>query len=366
MRYASSYQYTFFYTLLFFVIDFVLYFLIGIYLDNVMPNAGGTRRHPLYFLLPSYWCKSQKQQLGHQEPLIESDEDPFNEKVNDQLKSNESESNTIQLTNLTKKFDDFVAVNNISMTMYPGQIFALLGQNGAGKTTTISMLSGLLDITKGKINVFGKDTVIDSDVLKGSIGLCPQNDIIFNNLTVEEHFYVIGAFKGLNSINTQAESRKLIAEFGLQDKARCLAKQLSGGQKRRLALCLAFLGSPKLVLLDEPTSGLDTTGRRELWDRLKEYKKDRVILLTTHYMEEADFLGDRIAIMVNGKIKVSGSSLFLKSKFGIGYVLQVETKGSHKELDILMEQLTGNKEKIKETKNGVEYSIPFNSIRYLI
>jgi ATP-binding cassette subfamily A (ABC1) protein 3 len=360
---VSYYKYTLLYSLLFMVIDFVLFFLIAIYFDNVLPTAGGSKKHPLYFLLPSYWCpKSRK--LDKSKPLLEEKADPYIEQVSEQLKSQDTSSNSIKLTNLTKSFEELIAVNKISISLYSGQIFALLGQNGAGKTTTISMLAGMLEPTNGMIEIFGHDTALNEDYLKKIIGLCPQNDILFNELTIEEHFYVIGAFRGISQQNIKIESDKLIQEFGINDKRKALAKSLSGGQKRRLSLCIAFLGNPKFVLLDEPTSGLDTTGRKELWERLKDYKAGRVILLTTHYMEEADFLGDRIAIMANGDIKVLGSSLFLKSKFGIGYKLQVNVIGAHEDIDKLIAQFTECNQ-FKELGHSIEYPIPSLCLQYV-
>jgi len=207
--------------------------------------------------------------------------------------------------------------------MYKGQIFALLGHNGAGKTSTINMITGLYPATSGTVKVFGKDILTDLDEIRKSLGVCPQHDVLFDSLTVQEHLELYAVFKGVAPKECQQEIDHILDELELKDKRNTLSKDLSGGQKRKLSVGIAFVGGSKFILLDEPSSGLDTSARRKVWDMLKNQKHGKVILLTTHYMDEADYLGDRIAIMGEGKIQCLGSSLFLKNKFGVGYNLTV-------------------------------------------
>lgn len=160
------------------------------------------------------------------------------------------------------------------------------------------------------------------------MGVCPQHDTLYDELTVEEHLYLFGTFKGLDSHLLDEEVKNLIRDVNLQEKTEYLSKDLSGGQKRRLSVALSFVGGSKLIYLDEPTSGMDTSARRYIWDMMKNYKSDRIIILTTHFMDEADFLGDRICIMNDGKLVCAGSTIFLKNKFGVGYNITVAKKDS--------------------------------------
>ena len=165
------------------------------------------------------------------------------------------------------------------------------------------------------------------DQARKVMGVCPQHDVLFDLLTPEEHLDIFYEFKGADKTNKKKEIEQLLTDIGIADKRKNLAYQLSGGNKRKLSVAIALCGNSKFVLLDEPTSGLDIQARRQLWNMLRAYKKDKIILLTTHYMDEADILGDRIGIMTGGKMTCLGSSMFLKSRFGVGYVMTI-VKGS--------------------------------------
>lgn len=185
------------------------------------------------------------------------------------------------------------------------------------------MLTGLLDITSGAANVFGYDVETQIEEIRSFMGVCPQHDILFDELTVKEHLEMFATFKGMQPEEIPAAVRRMIEDVDLLEKTDYLAKNLSGGQKRRLSVAIAFIGNSKLIYLDEPTSGMDTSARRYIWEMLKNYKEDKIIVLTTHFMDEADFLGDRIGIMGEGKLICSGSSVFLKNQFGSGYNLTI-------------------------------------------
>ena len=228
----------------------------------------------------------------------------------------------LNVKNLTKIYSGGkLAVDDLSMTMYKNQIFALLGHNGAGKTTTMSMLTGMYAPTRGNANVFGLSVFSQMSEVRKIMGVCPQFDILFEMLTPEEHLQIFCMFKGVPREQIPDQVSRTIVDVDLSSKSKTYAKNLSGGQKRKLSVGIALIGNSKLVMLDEPTSGMDLTARRRIWDMLKRNKQERIIILTTHYMDEADILGDRIAIMASGKIKCCGSSLFLKKKFGVGYNL---------------------------------------------
>jgi ATP-binding cassette, subfamily A (ABC1), member 3 len=230
----------------------------------------------------------------------------------------------LKVHNVSKTYDNGKeAVRGLNLTFYKDQISCLLGHNGAGKTTTFSMLTGMLEFTSGEGEVFGKNIVSEMDDIRGFMGICPQHNILFDDLTVEEHLEMFANFKGMDSAQIEAEVQQMIRDVDLWDKKDDLSKNLSGGQKRRLSIAIAFIGGSKLIYLDEPSSGMDTSARRSLWEMLKKYKTGRIIVLTTHFMDEADYLGDRIAIMGNGQLICCGSSVFLKNQFGVGYNLTV-------------------------------------------
>lgn len=155
------------------------------------------------------------------------------------------------------------------MTMYSGQIFALLGHNGAGKTTTISTLTGLLEPTHGKAELDGIDILKHQEFFRENLGVCPQHNVLFDYLTVREHLELYAAFKGINQITINKQVEKMLYEIELVELQHQSAYTLSGGQKRKLSVAIALIGSAKVIILDEPTSGMDTTTRRRFWEMVK-------------------------------------------------------------------------------------------------
>jgi ATP-binding cassette subfamily A (ABC1) protein 3 len=216
--------------------------------------------------------------------------------------------------------------------MYENQIFSLLGHNGAGKTTTINMLTGLYspDVVSGhsaqhsRGTVYGHSIEKEIDKVRLSMGVCPQHDVLFDSLSVREHILFFAQLKGLSLAEAEVETNYLAGLFHLEHHLDNTSEELSGGQKRKLSVALAVCGGSKFVVLDEPTAGMDPLARRELWNLLGQLRQGRTILLTTHYMDEADTLGDRIAIMAKGQLVCCGSSQFLKLRYGSGYKLVVD------------------------------------------
>ena len=217
-------------------------------------------------------------------------------------------------------------MKGVNVKMYNGQIFALLGHNGAGKTTALSMLTGLLSSTSGQCEVFGHDLFNDMTNVRRFLGVCPQHNVLFDLLTPEEHLDIFCDFKGVDKKTKKEEIKKIMIDVDVYPSKDIEARNLSGGNKRKLSVAIALVGGSKFVLLDEPTAGMDLSARRRLWNMLKNYKSNRIIILTTHHMDEADILGDRIGIMTAGKVVCLGSSLFLKNRFGVGYNLTMVKK----------------------------------------
>jgi ATP-binding cassette subfamily A (ABC1) protein 3 len=188
------------------------------------------------------------------------------------------------------------------------------------------MLTGLIVPTEGEASVFERDVFRDMQDVRQFMGVCPQHDVLFELLTPIEHLDLFFELKGGNPTKKAKEIDDMIRDVGLTVDKDKQSGSLSGGNKRKLSVSIALIGQSKLVLLDEPTSGMDLSARRALWNMLRKYRRDRIIILTTHYMDEADVLGDRIGIMAQGQLKCLGSSLFLKNKFGGGYKMVMVKK----------------------------------------
>ncbi|OWF51666.1 ATP-binding cassette sub-family A member 3-like [Mizuhopecten yessoensis] len=306
------------------VLDSLIYFLVAWYLENVRPGEFGIPK-PLYFpFTKTYWCGATAETEMLQVSLDNKDKDKFEPDPAD-LRAG------INISHLRKVFgsgkEKKVAVADTSLNMYENQITVLLGHNGAGKTTTMSMITGFIPPTSGTAIINGSDIRKDIDGVRSSLGLCPQHNILYDNMTVEEHLWFFAKLKGCPSDQVKKEVDDIIEVMGIEAKRHRLSSTLSGGQKRKLSVGIALIGNTKVVILDEPTSGMDPAARRETWEILRKYKEGRTILLSTHFMDEADLLGDRIAIMSDGVIKCCGTSLFLKKSYGAGYhLVTVKTK----------------------------------------
>ena len=302
------------------LIDIFYMSVLAAYLEAVWPTEWGVKK-PWYFLFTSaFWCpKKRKVNQGIVEKVDWGD---AVEPVDHNLETQKENGKAMIVRGLVKKFDEKVAVDGLNLDIYEGQIFGLLGHNGAGKTTTISMLTGLIAPTEGEMSIHGNLLTQNLDKLRENLGVCPQHSVLFPDLTPLEHMALFCMFKGMSDKEKIKQlSLQKLSELELTHKKDTQAQNLSGGQKRKLQLALALIGDSPIVLLDEPTSGMDLTARRHMWDMLKNNKNGRIIILTTHYMEEADVLADRIAIMSQGKLRCCGSSLFLKSRYGVGYYL---------------------------------------------
>ncbi|KAK3602190.1 hypothetical protein CHS0354_004706 [Potamilus streckersoni] len=337
------------YIILMMCLDTVLYLLIAWYIDNVHPGSYGLPK-PWYFpLLKSYWltghvdvqtkscanlicaccqkCASKREGLS----IIEE-----NQACAMNLQSTEDGNigfevepihlkQSVQIKHLTKihSKNERPAVDRLSLNLYEGQILALLGHNGAGKTTTMSILTGLYPPSSGYATIYGLDIRTDMDAIRQSLGMCPQHSVLFNKLTVAEHLWFYARLKGMKMADIRKESERMLSDLDLEKKRNSLTDTLSGGMRRKLSVAVAFVGGAKTVILDEPTAGVDPFSRRAIWKILSKYKKGRTILISTHHMDEAEVLGDRIAIISSGRLACLGSPSFLQNTFGGGCKLHV-------------------------------------------
>lgn len=220
--------------------------------------------------------------------------------------------NAIELTNVVKKYKNKTVVNNINLNIKEGELFSLLGTNGAGKTTTIKMISTLIKQNSGTIKVLGYDAIKDYKIIRNKINVSPQETAVAMNLTVYENLDFMANVYQIE--NKKDKIDNLIKTFKLEEVLKQKAKTLSGGYMRKLSIAISLINDPKILFLDEPTLGLDVLSRKELWNTINTLKGKITIILTTHYMEEAESLSDRVAIMNKGNIIEIGTPKEIISK----------------------------------------------------
>ncbi|XP_075727970.1 phospholipid-transporting ATPase ABCA3-like isoform X4 [Rhipicephalus microplus] len=359
----------------------LIYALLLWYLDNVWPFQYGIPKHPFFFLqiidvasrithrncyrrsslfYKSKWWYRRVYRLVWKrlKPKIrkksywytELDHDSEMERVTGDTGNTDENvfeppppdaHTTIALSHVTKKFRGTLkkAVDNLSLEIFDGQLTVLLGHNGAGKTTTMNMITGLFPPTRGEVHINGYNIRTQTKKARESFGLCPQHNVLFDELTVEEHLYFFYSLKDSPDMSWKSHVNDVLVSVDLGEKRSSLAKDLSGGMKRKLSLGNAMIGGSKILILDEPTAGMDPQARRAVWTLLQNLRRSKTILLTTHYMEEADALGDRIAFVAHGKLQCCGSPLFLKKRYGTGYRMRI-AKGSSCSLNVVTEKVT--------------------------
>lgn len=222
----------------------------------------------------------------------------------------------IQTSSLTKLYGEKPAVDSLDLAVNEGETFALLGVNGAGKTTAIKMLSCLIRPTSGSAEVMGHDICSQPIAVKELINVSPQETAVAPNLSVRENLELICALYGLDKATQKSRAEAMITDFSLSEVAKSKASTLSGGWMRRLSIAMALITQPKILFLDEPTLGLDVLARRELWRIIEKLKGSVTIILTTHYLEEAEALSDRIGIMASGRLVAVGTAAELKARAG--------------------------------------------------
>jgi len=329
--------------------------VLTIYLDNVLPSGFG-RTLPWYYpVKPSYWRRSKpsedrlaeiekvasaaaaardneatEEPVGDQPTIstslqdgadIPEDEDVVREREAIKAGAKNETNSAVVIKGIRKQYRSLVAVDDVYLSIPHESLFCLLGHNGAGKSTLFSMLTGVTGVTTGDADIYGTSIRTEQDEIRTILGVCPQHDILWDSLTCGEHIELFAALKGVPRSQWQSEIEMRLKQVELLEVTKKWSGQLSGGMQRRLSVAIALTGDPKIVFLDEPTTGMDPVSRRQVWEMIQGAKKGRVIVLVTHSMEEADVLGDSVGIMARGKLRVLGSPLRLKSKFGAGYKL---------------------------------------------
>ncbi|XP_026331721.1 ATP-binding cassette sub-family A member 5-like, partial [Hyposmocoma kahamanoa] len=356
-------------SLIMMAIDTVLYGLFAYWLDAVIPSEYGIKQKPWFCMLPSFWLGSRRGRVSavHFHSNGEAAHNKDIEPVPRELQDKEA----IRIVGLQKSFrhcrrPETKAIDGIDLSIYEGQITAVLGHNGAGKSTLFNILTGLTAPTAGTAYVYGLDVRDPNDMheIRQMIGVCPQQDVLFDLLTVKEHLQFFASIKGIPRKRISDEINKALSDVGLLEQAGVFSKHLSGGQKRKLSIAIACIGDPKIIILDEPTAGVDPVSRRQTWRILQRARRGKVLLLTTHFMDEADILGDRKAVISKGRVRCAGTSLFLKNKFGIGYHLTLVLDGVCREHQItrLVRGHVPRAEKARRHGRELSYILPHYAV----
>lgn len=240
----------------------------------------------------------------------------------------------IETRDITRNFGDFRAVDKLNLKIEKGEVFGFLGPNGAGKTTSINMMVGLLRPTSGQVLINGQNV---EDVKKGTIGICPQELVLWDFLTCKESLMLMGDMYEVPGDELKLRVERLLDDLFLQDKANTVVNQLSGGMKRRLNLAMAVVHQPEIVVLDEPSEGLDPQSRRVLWNYIRHLRDEegKTVILTTHLMDEADRLSDRIAIIDHGKLLRLDTPSNLKKEIGEGDVVEMKLSDPDKNKEVI-------------------------------
>ncbi|KAI7808566.1 uncharacterized protein abca12 isoform X2 [Triplophysa rosa] len=324
------------------LIDSGLYFIIGIYIRMVFPGKYGISV-PWYFpFTRSFWadmfscCIRSPKKIGRgllfTNMMQEHNNRDKSKGTNTFLANGEEDVSRlpvgVSLHSLTKTYGHRHAVDNLNLSFYEGHVTSLLGHNGAGKTTTMSLLTGLFAPTSGTIEVYGMDMQTYMEDVRKEMGVCMQYDVLFDHLTTKEHLLLYAQIKApqwnMQEVNEQV--RRILKETGMYAHRHKRVGTLSGGMKRKLSISIAFIGGSRLVVLDEPTTGVDPCSRRSIWDIVLQHKQERTIILSTHHLDEAEVLSDRIAFLERGGLKCCGSPFYLKDKLAKGYNLILTKK----------------------------------------
>ncbi|XP_052755960.1 retinal-specific phospholipid-transporting ATPase ABCA4-like isoform X2 [Galleria mellonella] len=310
------------------ILQCFIFFALAWYLNHVLPGKYGHAK-PWNFIFKHCGKKV--------DPTIIYDDEMVNLK---QFESEYFENSPmgikpgIKIDNVSKNFQKTQALKDVSFNAYEGEITVLLGQNGAGKTTLMSIITGMMSASSGKVYVNGNDTTVNHDEVRRDIGLCPQHNLFFTDLTVLKHVVFFFKLKGYRSHKAYSDAEELLKNLGLEEKLHSGVTELSGGMKRRVQLACALAGGSSVLVLDEPTSGLDVETRRALWDQLLSLRGSRTVLLTTHFLEEADALADRVALLTSGHLCAYATPMFLKKAIGSGYRLSLTFTGDNKRADV--------------------------------
>ena len=331
---------------------------------EVLPKQYGIRRHPLFFLIDPF-----KKKIGDAvnplpiEHRLDAEYGTLDEEVEKEhqkaVKLENKSGIPLVVSGLSKQYpgSDFMSLKDLNLVLEKDEIFGLLGPNGAGKTTFFSIMTGMYEPSSGEAWVDGNSIKESITKVQEKVGYCPQFDILWDELTVEEHLAFYCNLKNVPSNLKQKNIDEALENTKLTPFRAFLVKELSGGMKRRLSLGISLVGNPAIVFLDEPTTGLDPENKRQIWSILSKCKKDKSIILTTHLMEEAEVLSERIGIIIKGQLRCIGTQYQLKRSFGDGFKLVLNMEEEEND------ESTYNEEKLKKVIDFVSEIFPNSLVK---
>ncbi|CAI2385410.1 unnamed protein product [Moneuplotes crassus] len=355
------------------LVSTVLFTCLGLYLEKILPTSPGVRKSICFPFKKSYWFghrrrafnrsqlnSSTQRLLSRAEHQLEYLRESYFEPPTEEEIMKKNNDQCILIENLFKEYGNDKAVRNLTAEMYEGQIFALLGHNGAGKSTIVNVLSGMVAFSQGNGYIYGHDIRTEMGNIRKILSICPQKSILFPGMTLIDHLYIFAELKGKSRSEVGSEIKELLYDLRLEPYKERYCQELSEEIQRKLSLAISLVGGSKVVFLDEPSSCMDLGSRKEMWEILHKYKTNRIIILITHYMEEADYLGDKIGIMSHGQMICSGSARFLKGKFGEGYNLHFikEQRDVNQPLENFMKEHFPYSKKVSEVSHELVYLLP--------
>uniref|UniRef100_K3ZQI4 ABC transporter domain-containing protein n=1 Tax=Setaria italica TaxID=4555 RepID=K3ZQI4_SETIT len=360
-------------------VEWALLLMLAFYLDQASLLGDGVRKNPFFCFrclqkkhAPSFHEPSSTQQDSRVILNMEKSDVALERKVVEQLLIDPNANQAIICNKLSKVYPgrdgnpDKQAVRGLSIALQKGQCFGMLGPNGAGKTSFINMMIGLIRPTSGTAYVHGMDINTDMGNIYTNMGVCPQHNLLWETLTGKEHLFFYGRLKNLKGatlVKAVEHSLKSVnlSHGNIGDKQ---VKKYSGGMKRRLSVAISLIGDPKVVFMDEPSTGLDPASRNNLWNVVKEAKRNRAIILTTHSMEEAEVLCDRLGIFVDGDFQCLGNPKELKARYGGTYILTVTTSlDQEQEVELLVHQLSPSANKIYHLSGTQKFELPKQEVK---
>ncbi|KAI9006845.1 P-loop containing nucleoside triphosphate hydrolase protein [Hyaloraphidium curvatum] len=342
------------------LLDVGLYYALAWYLDAVVPGEYGPKRHPLFFLPAFAPAKmtTTKHGGGEAHPVAAPEGSPDFEPLPPDARA------TVSVRDLRKTYPGSPrpALDGASLQACEGEVLGLLGHNAAGKTTLLSILTGLFRASGGEAEVLGMDCAARMREIRPRMGVCMQGNVLFGDLTTREHLELAAAIRHIPPGDEAAEVNRVLALLSLHDAEGKRSSVLSGGQKRKLSVGMALIGSPPVLVLDEPTAGMDAASRAALWDVLRAGREGRTVLLSSHDLEEVDASADRIAVLSHGKTRCGGTPMFLRQRFGVGYTLAIEDAAGKDVRRMVAEKVPEAVEETSGSEGAAEaYKIPFGA-----
>jgi len=359
-----------------FIVEWVVFMVLAWYLEQVYASGTGVRRHPLFFLDA---CRKKYQQVAAEPRVSKEDRVAVDFGAGDLADVVEERNRVANITDFSEfpivvqdlkkiypKLDGApakMAVRNLSLAVERGECFGLLGPNGAGKSTSINMMTGFMEPSAGTAIIAGRDIRRNMFEVYKIMGVCPQHDLLWDTLTGREHLLFYGRLKGLTGPELQGAVADALKSVNLVQAGTKQSKQYSGGMKRRLSVAISFTGDPQVVYLDEPSTGLDPASRRNLWDVVRSSKRGRGIVLTTHSMEEAETLCDRLGIFVDGQLVCIGNPKEITSRYGSYYVFSLQVPPEQEEqAQALVASLSPGSKLTYSVGGALKFEIPKNEI----